>query len=153
MTSQKRITRYKIELVRESAKNYTIGLNDKVTSPLSLARMFKVVHELDRQTEEILILACFDTKNKVIGTFEVSRGSLSASIVHPREVFKRALLCNSACIAIAHNHPSGDPLPSIEDEEITKRLAEAGTLLGIHLLDHVIIGDDDFYSFKEGGLL
>jgi DNA repair protein RadC len=95
---------------------------------------------------------CLNTKNKVAGAHIISQGSLSASIVHPREVFKAALLNNSASIILAHNHPSGDPEPSREDVETTKRLVEAGEILGIRVLDHVIIGEQ-YLSMKEEGLM
>jgi DNA repair protein RadC len=85
--------------------------------------------------------------------FVVSVGSLNASIVHPREVYKPALATSSAAIVIAHNHPSGDPSPSREDREVTRALAEAGRLLDVPLHDHVIIGADAYFSFRDAGLL
>ena len=91
-----------------------------------------------------------DTKNRVLGLRLISIGSLQASIVHPREVFRPAIRCSAASIIVAHNHPSGDPNPSGEDREITKRLEDCGKLLGIPLLDHLILGRDRFYSFQEG---
>jgi DNA repair protein RadC len=91
------------------------------------------------------------TKNHVVAIELVSVGSLSASLVHPREVYKPALLHSAAAIAVAHNHPSGDPEPSAEDIEFTKRLNHAGNLLGIKLLDHIILGTDDYVSLKERG--
>ena len=97
---------------------------------------------------------CLDTKNKVTGLFKVSQGSLNSSIVHPREVFKRALMQNSNSIILAHNHPSGDVTPSGEDISITRRLQEAGDILGIKVLDHLIIGAGGRYkSFKEDGII
>jgi DNA repair protein RadC len=83
----------------------------------------------------------------------VSIGSLNQSIVHPREVFKTALLSNAAAILLLHNHPSGDPAPSQEDLAITRRLIECGDILGIRVLDHIIIGEDCFKSFSEDGLM
>lgn len=77
----------------------------------------------------------------------------SAALVHPREVFKAAILANAAALILVHNHPSGDPEPSAEDRAITERLKQAGELLGIRVLDHVVIGDDKFRSFAEEGLL
>ena len=81
------------------------------------------------------------------------RGTINTSLVHPREVFKRALLNNASNIMVAHNHPSGDPNPSKEDIQITERLKEAGNLLGINLLDHIIVGEDKYISLKEKGVL
>jgi DNA repair protein RadC len=94
-------------------------------------------------------------KNRVVGVNTVSIGSLTASVVHPREVFKPAILSNAAAIILAHNHPSGQPQPSQEDRVLTVRLVAAGKLLGISVLDHVIIGDGTsaYFSFADEGLL
>ena len=88
-------------------------------------------------------------KNKVIGTEIISEGTLSNSLVHPREVYAPALLQHAAAIMVAHNHPSGDPAPSDEDKEITKMLERSGKVLNIPLIDHLIIGDGTYYSFLE----
>jgi len=90
-----------------------------------------------------------DTKNQVLQIKDISIGSLNASIVHPRELFKAAIKVSSAAIILAHNHPSGDPNPSPEDIEITKRIWEGGQILGIKILDHIIIGDNKYVSLKE----
>ena len=94
-----------------------------------------------------------DARNRPIGCNTVSVGSLSASIVHPREVFKFAILANASSIILAHNHPSGDVSPSQDDKELTRRIVEAGTLMGIDVLDHLIVGNGDFLSMKERGLM
>lgn len=99
--------------------------------------------------KEQFVVVLLNNKNKVIGTEVVSEGSLSSSIVHPREVFAPALLHHAAAIMVAHNHPSGDPKPSIEDEEVTRQLLRSGKVLGIPMIDHVIIGDGNYYSFLE----
>lgn len=99
--------------------------------------------------KEQFVVILLNNKNKVIGTEVVSEGSLSSSIVHPREVFAPAILHHAAAIMVAHNHPSGDPKPSIEDEEVTRQLLRSGKVLGIPLIDHVIIGDGNYYSFLE----
>jgi len=91
-----------------------------------------------------------DTKHKVIGINTVSIGNLNSCLVHPREVFKPAILSNTAAIILGHNHPSGDTKPSNEDIEITRRIAEAGKLLSISVLDHIIVGEG-FTSLKEAG--
>lgn len=83
----------------------------------------------------------------------MSVGSLTASVVHPREVFKPAILSNAANILICHHHPSGDPIPSNEDRAITGRLVEAGKLMGISIIDHVVLGDERYFSFADEGLL
>jgi DNA repair protein RadC len=99
--------------------------------------------------KEQFVVILLNNKNKVIGTEVVSEGSLSSSIVHPREVYAPAILHHAAAIMVAHNHPSGDPKPSIEDEEVTRLLLRSGKVLGIPMIDHVIIGDGNYYSFLE----
>lgn len=94
-----------------------------------------------------------NTKNHVLAQETLSMGSLNASIVHPREVFRAAIKRSSASIVCVHNHPSGDPTPSPEDIQLTHRLVEAGTIIGIEVLDHVIIGDQRFISLKEEGFM
>lgn len=108
---------------------------------------------LSLQPEENLMIICLNTKNRVIHSEICSKGSVNASIVHPREVFCEAIKTRSASIIICHNHPSGDPEPSSEDISITKRLKECGKIIGIELLDHIILGDGRFVSLKEKGEL
>ncbi len=103
------------------------------------------------QKKEFFIELCLDTKNQVLRRDTISIGSLNANIVHPKEVFKAALMESAAHIIVAHNHPSGDPTPSREDLEITKKLVESGKMLGINVIDHVIIGDGRHFSMKEAG--
>lgn len=146
----KRITKYRLELVKENSKIYEV---DKISSPSDVRDYIEQVFKLSNQAEEVMVMLVLDIRNNVIGAFEVSRGSLNSSIVHPREVFKRALLLNGASIILAHNHPSGDPTPSKEDVDITKRLVEGGDILGITVLDHLIIGDNRYRSFKEMNLI
>ena len=100
-----------------------------------------------------MIVCCLDMKNQPTSISVVSIGSLNSAIVHPREVYKTAILSNAASIIIAHNHPSGIVDPSHEDITLTNRLDEAGKIIGIKLLDHLIIGYGNFYSFKEEGML
>lgn len=122
-----------------------------LSSPRAVWR--HLAYELrDRDRERFLAL-CLNARNELVRETVVSMGSLNASIVHPREVFKPALACSAAAIVIVHNHPSGDPAPSREDQEVTQALSEAGQLLDIPLHDHVIIGADSYYSFRDGGLL
>jgi DNA repair protein RadC len=99
--------------------------------------------------KEQFIVILLNGKNKVVGTEVISEGSLSSSVVHPREVYGSALLHHAAAIMVAHNHPSGDPKPSDEDREITSLLAQSGKVLGIPLVDHIVIGDGTYYSFLE----
>jgi DNA repair protein RadC len=105
------------------------------------------------QNKEFFIALYLNTKNGIIKQEVVSIGSLSANVVHPREVFRTACMLSASSIIVAHNHPSGDPAPGREDIEITKKLAEAGKMIGIELLDHVILGQDRNYGFKESGML
>ena len=146
-----RLTRYKLELVKESNSAYDLS-GKKVSSPMDAAVIAREVFNTDSQAEEIFGILTLDTKNNVNGVFEVSRGSLNSSIVHPREVFKRAFLQNASTIILVHNHPSGECEPSHEDILLTNRLDECGKILGVKILDHIILGEA-FYSFKEEGLL
>lgn len=94
-----------------------------------------------------------NTKNHILRKEQISEGSLSASVVHPREVFATAIVNHAASIIVAHNHPSGDPAPSSEDEHLTRALQKTGDIIGIPVLDHIIVGDGSYYSFKEHGIL
>ncbi len=102
---------------------------------------------------EVFFVVLLDGRNRKIGEVQVSVGSLSASIVHPREVFLPAIRASAAAILVVHNHPSGDCHPSPEDREVTSRLRRAGHLLGIRVLDHLIIGESSYYSFAEEGAM
>ncbi|MEW6398199.1 MAG: DNA repair protein RadC [Bacillota bacterium] len=104
---------------------------------------------LDR---EHLLVVMVDASNRVVGVETVSVGDLTSSIAHPREVFKPCIRRNAAAVALAHNHPSGDPRPSQDDVLVTERLVEAGKLLGIEVLDHVILSDDSYISLRQTGL-
>lgn len=112
-----------------------------------------VMEELRFLQQEHFVTVYLNTKNQVLHKQTVFIGSLNASIVHPREVYKEAIRRSAASVICFHNHPSGDPSPSREDIEVTKRLAESGKLLGIELLDHIIIGDKQYVSLKERGYI
>ncbi|MDQ0156116.1 DNA repair protein RadC [Robertmurraya andreesenii] len=112
-----------------------------------------VMNDMRFLAQEHFVCLYLNTKNQVLHKKTVFIGSLNASIVHPREVFKEALRRSAASVICFHNHPSGDPAPSREDIEVTKRLVESGKILGIELLDHVIIGENKFVSLKEKGYL
>ena len=102
---------------------------------------------------EMFVVLAINTRNKITGIHTVSVGSLDTSIVHPREVFKFAILANASSIIVAHNHPSGDTTPSSDDIELTKRLKQASEILAIDLLDHIVLGHDGQYlSFRDRGL-
>ncbi len=140
------IPRYRVTLVSEGGHTAPYGvLRDSAAAAAALRPYFA---GLDR---EQFLVCCLDAKNTSIGVNIVSIGSLTLSIVHPREVFKPAILLNACAIIAVHNHPSGDPTPSAEDRTLTARLREAGDLLGIRLLDHLILGDDRLYSFADQG--
>ena len=100
---------------------------------------------------EVFGLLCLSSTRQLIAYHEVSRGSLDATLVHPREVFKAAILANASAILLVHNHPSGDPTPSPDDDLITRRLSLAGVLLGVEVLDHIVVGDGRFISYKATG--
>lgn len=151
------ITKYEIRLVKETEKSYGIDLH--VNSPDKACEAFQKIFEMSDRAEELFAMLAVDGKNKIIGAFEISKGGLNSSLVHPREVFKRAMLVNANSIIIAHNHPSGDPTPSAEDIRISARLKEAGKILGIELQDHIIIGEKPktcglrYKSLQEEGLI
>jgi DNA repair protein RadC len=98
-------------------------------------------------------MLCLSTKCRVIGYHELSRGILDSTLVHPREVFKAALLANAATLVLAHNHPSGDPTPSFDDVQLTCRLVQAGQIVGVEVADHIVVGDGRWVSFRDAGLL
>lgn len=122
-----------------------------VTGPRDVSTLLQ--SELRYLKKETLKSILLDAKNKVIAIKTVSIGDLTSSIVHPREVFRDAIVNSAASIIVAHNHPSGDPTPSTDDVNITRRLMAAGETIGIELLDHIVIGDDKFVSLKEKGLI
>lgn len=118
-----------------------------IDSPQTVAAFF--MEELRYKKKELVKALLLDTKKNIITDVLISEGSLNASIVHPREVFLEAIRRSANNLVLVHNHPSGDPEPSNEDIKITLRLKEAGEILGIKLLDHIIIGDGSYRSFKE----
>lgn len=141
--------------IRYSVKKDGVGqaviVGRSLTSPRDSAAA--LVALLQDEPTEVCAILCLTTKHRVIAYHEVSRGTLDSTLVHPREVFKAALLANAAAIIVAHNHPSGDPTPTVDDIEVTRRLAASGQVLGIELLDHIVVGDARYYSFKEGARL
>ena len=143
-----------ISAAMELAKRVKIkGLDEKekMTSPQKIAKYF--IQELSGLTVEKFYIAMLSTANKVLKMQEVTSGILNASLVHPREVFKPAIIHSAASIILVHNHPSGNLNPSLEDKKITEKLVETGKIVDIKVLDHFIIAGDKYYSFKENGLL
>lgn len=108
---------------------------------------------LEKEKREIFYVVLLTNKNRKIREVKVSEGSLTASLVHPREVYNPVIRESAAAVIFVHNHPSGDPAPSPEDLEITRRLKEVGEVMGIRVLDHVVIGHDRYFSFSDRGLL
>ena len=134
-------------LVREASKNYPdLGGLD---SPDSVCLLANSVFDANRLAEEHAWLIGVNAKNRPIGVFEVSHGSDCAAVVTPREIFIRLLLCGAHAFFMVHNHPSGDITPSSEDDALTKRVIAAGKTLNVELLDHVIIADRKYYSYRE----
>ncbi|OGU05546.1 MAG: DNA repair protein RadC [Geobacteraceae bacterium GWC2_58_44] len=139
---------YENLVIKEETNQYLRPLT-RYTSP---SQIFETFSFLKHETKEFFFSIHLDGKNRICCVDEVSVGSLNQSIVHPREVFKTALLSSAAAIILLHNHPTGDPTPSSEDLEITRRLREAGEIIGVKVLDHIIIGDS-FLSFVTQGLM
>jgi len=139
---------YSREVIREDMPVYIE--TKRYTSPQQVFEMFR---DLILETKEHFLCIHLDGKNRIVCLDRVSVGSLNQSIVHAREVLKAALLSSAAAMLLVHNHPSGDPQPSSEDLNITRRLKEAGELIGIPVLDHIIIGDGQYVSFVERGLI
>ncbi|TWJ19765.1 JAB domain-containing protein [Geobacter argillaceus] len=135
--------------IKENVPDY-INPKTRLTAPRQVWEMFRF---LGRESKEWMLVLLLDGKNRLSAVDVCSIGSLNQSIVHPREIFKSALLASAAAIILVHNHPSGDTSPSREDLEISKRLKEASDILGIKLLDHIVIGEDEFTSFVERGLM
>lgn len=150
-----RVKAIQIKAVMEISKRVSSALimNNRVAvkSPEEVSRL--LMEEMRYLKKEVFKIILLNTKNHIIKSVNVSVGSLNSSIVHPREVFSEAVKAGCSGILLAHNHPSGDPEPSREDVDTTQRLVNAGNILGIKVLDHIIIGDCRYISFKEQGLI
>lgn len=136
---------------RQELERETLYESYDIKDPQSVVRAVRGT--IKDKAKEHFKLILLNTRNKIIGLSTVSIGTLNASLVHPREVFKDAIRHSASSVVVAHNHPSGDPEPSEEDMKITRRLVESGKILGIEVLDHIIIGKDTFISLKMKGLL
>nr|WP_251132238.1 DNA repair protein RadC [Exiguobacterium sp. ERU656] len=148
MTKLVEITR-----IRQEVREPDVALETThITSPedaFLVARRF--IQDDDR---EVFLVILLNTKNRVIAVHRAHVGSINSSIIHPREIFKSAILNNATSLIVSHQHPSGDPKPSLEDIEVTERLQEVGRIIGIKLLDHIVVGaGDDYVSLKAQGLL
>lgn len=144
----KRVNIVSIKMIRESSVLYK---DRKVSSPLDAVNLMRTF--LENEDREKLMVCCLDTKNQPTSISTISIGTLDSSLAHPREVFKVAILSNAASIIIAHNHPSNQVEESAQDRSITQRLKEAGKILGIDVLDHLIIGHGKYLSLKEKGII
>ena len=152
-----RITKYKTRLTNDGKAvlekdlcvNYP-NLDRFMNSPDKLVQLAKGYLRMHEETEEYMYMVCLNTKLVMTGIFEISHGNVNSSVVGVREVFQKALLANAVNIILIHNHPSGNCTPSREDINITKRLVEAGHIVGIEVLDHIIVGQD-YCSLKEKG--
>lgn len=152
-----RITRYKIMLddyrknilVKESSTNYS--QEKQLNSPNKIVDMFNHIFNASKLAEEYSWILAMDSKNHCIGVFELSHGTVNMSFVSPREIFVRLCLVGAANFVLVHNHPSGDTSPSKKDELITDKLHMSGLMMDINMLDHIIVGDDCYYSFNENG--
>ena len=138
-----RLPRYRVSLVREGS---CAAEQKAIRSPEDIFTIMGP--EYANAVGETAQMLALDIKNKIIGVFTVSTGSLNASIIHPRDVFQRAILSNAASVILVQNQPSGDPAPSPEDMDLTRKLVEAGRLMDIAVLDHVIVGEGVFVSLK-----
>lgn len=146
--SRKAIAVVRIQMVREGRFPYGSTAISQSSDAAKLVQTYLAGAE-----REYFVLLLLDGKHRVNALNVVAIGSLTAALVHAREVFKPAVLANAAAVILAHNHPSGDPEPSREDRELTERLVKAGRLLGITVLDHVIVGDERFFSFADHHLI
>jgi len=136
-------------LVKEKSINYSI---DTLNGPEKIVTMMNDIFQLDKRAEEHVFLIAVNAKNRPIGIFELSHGTFNCCILSPREVFIRLLLCGACHFFLVHNHPSGDISPTQDDIRTTERIEDAGKLMGVYMLDHIIVGNN-YYSFKIQGQL
>jgi len=139
-----------LKLVKETSQEPT-QLAKKIMSPIDIMRIIRP--RAANELVEVFYVITLNTQNIATSAHELTRGILNSCIVHPREVFRYAIQCGACGIVVAHNHPSGNITPSVDDHGITKQLAEAGKLLDIPVYDHVIVTEDQYYSFAEAGEL
>ena len=148
----KRVTKYDVRLVKESSGLYEYD-QKALNNPYAVACMLNDLFDMECLCEEHFVMLALDSKLRVVGAFDIHTGTINSSVVSIRSIFSRAILCNAKSIIVAHNHPSGIVKPSHEDISITRRIKEAGEILDIKLQDHIIIGEDSYYSFNNEGRL
>lgn len=134
------------KLVKEKGCNISV---DSATQPSQIKSILDETVYLSHKAEEYIYMLAFNSNMKILGVFEISHGIVNAAICSPREIFIRALLCGATYIIITHNHPSGDMAPSLKDIDVTKRIQSAGEIINIHLLDHIIVTPNGYFSMKE----
>lgn len=155
-----RVVKYKTSLLESGdvvlQKEYCVnapGINRSMQSPENVREFAVDFLELNKMSEEYVFLLCLNSKMFLTSIFEISHGTVDCSVASPREVFQKALLANAVNLILVHNHPSGDPYPSKQDVAFTKRLKDASTLMGIDLIDHIIIGRNNYVSLREMGYI
>ncbi|MFC3789302.1 RadC family protein [Paenibacillus sp. GCM10012307] len=146
------ISVYSVKQVKTKGGLYNLD-SKVIRSPRDAYQIIQTVLDIEHEATEVFGILTLNVKMAVAGIHVLSTGGLSSAIVHPREVFKAAILNNATSIICFHNHPSGDISPSLEDIKMTERLKDAGELMGIPLMDHVIIGDGQYFSFQEQGMI
>lgn len=139
-----KMIRSKLIMVKEKDIEY-----EKLSSPYSVYEFLKGKLELHKEPEEVVVLLSLDNKKNLISCCEVSRGTTDRAILSSRDVYKRALVSNAMFIILAHNHPTGNSTPSNQDKAVTRAIKEAGDILDLRLLDHIVVGEKTYYSFYE----
>lgn len=155
-----RVVKYKTKLtekqrvvLEKEVSVYCPEVDRKMNSPEKIVKLAREYLRMQELPEEYMYMVCMNTKLDMTGVFEISHGNVNSSVVGTREVFQKALLANAVSVIFIHNHPSGDSTPSREDIKVTERLREAGKILGIDVLDHIVIGRPDYTSLKEKGYM
>lgn len=155
-----RITKYttkinretmRTELVKEKAVNYKAY--KKLSNPQLIVNALNDLFDMQNMAEEYIYMLTLNTKSDITGIFEIAHGTIDSCITSPREIFNKALLVGATGLILVHNHPSGYVEASVHDTTLTRRIKESGKLLNVELLDHIIIGDNCYYSFCEDGIL
>lgn len=141
---------YSVELVRDKSAKFKL---QAIKSPDDLYNNVEAIFKLSSKPQEHLVMIALNTKLEVIGAFTVHVGTTNASICSTKDILQRALLCNASSYVVAHNHPSGNPQPSQEDIDITRKLDQASELLQLNFLDHIIVGDGSYISLKDKGYI
>lgn len=143
--------KYDVRLVKEHSGLY--DLDKKIASSTQAADICRQLYDMHELSYEKMVILTLDTQLQVVGCFEVARGTIDESVIYPREIATRALLTNAKAVILAHNHPSGTPKPSAADINMTKKVKDVLTMLGMNLLDHIIVAHEKTYSMADHGQL